>query len=64
MMQISPRFDTDSVINTVLLAHNVPLDSVLLDDEELQNKMDAGNQAAQAGGAGLGDSLTALQQAM
>jgi hypothetical protein len=64
MMQISPRFDTDSVINTVLLAHNVPLDSVLLDDEELQNKMDAGNAAAQAGGAGLGDSLTALQQAM
>jgi hypothetical protein len=66
MMQISPRFDTDSVINTVLLAHNVPLDSVLLDDEELQNKMDAGNAAAEAGGmgAGLGDSLTALQQAM
>jgi hypothetical protein len=66
MMQISPRFDTDSVINTVLLAHNVPLDSVLLDDEELQNKMDAGNAAAEAGGmgAGLGDSLAALQQAM
>lgn len=64
MMQISPRFDTDTVINTVLLAHNVPLDSVLLDDEELQNKMDAGNTAAGGGGGGLGDSLAALQQAM
>lgn len=48
MQQITPRFDTEKVIDTVLQSHGLVLEDIMLSEEELKARQEQVLQAAQA----------------